>query len=546
MKRGLQCCVFFLLFFLVSISHGQKLKDTKVYKNTVYGIDMSQDGSLIFIAGKDSVGRILNIKTGQSTSLIGHNNSISSVSYNSKHRTVLTGSYDNTAILWDMEGKVVNELIGHEGGVVNISQRGELIGTVSRDKTAKVWDRQGELILTLEGHTEQVNAIEFVPERDWIITASFDGSIKIWDYEGNLLNNFNLQEEGIRAIEVVMQKERIIAGHKNGKISIIDFEGRVINTIVAHERMISDVDLMGENIISSSMDGYIRFWSWDGLMVKEFLAHDSYVSGLAVSGNIISSSSGDKTVKIWEWKAKRYFSLKKVVLTSPDVENLSNWYAKYLQFTILKSVNDKIVLGKNGFELELVEDRDAIDPDSVKFTKGERYFAGFRKYGFAINNIDSLFEYVKSNELPTHGGIINDSQLGARSFILVDPDGNYIQFFEKKGRLSLLSTKRDWFLSFLMIITTNFNSTFEWYSNYGFEQVSNYDNVSRQIFQRSIFNGEMLIEVAEITNKVASKVDYPEASKGLVGIKSIGCSSISVTDNFIMDAFGNMIQIVSE
>jgi len=76
---------------------------------------------------------------------------------------MVTGSDDNTAILWDVEtGKVVRIFEGHKGTVssVNISPDGEFLITGSHDGTIKSWDiKTGNELLT---HI-------FLGENDWLV-----------------------------------------------------------------------------------------------------------------------------------------------------------------------------------------------------------------------------------------------------------------------------------------------------------------------------------------------------------------------------------------
>ena len=235
--------------------------------------------------------------------------------------------------------------------------------------------------------------------------------------------------------------------------------------------------------------------------------------------------------------------LKKVTLRTANASKLSNWYIEHLLFEVDINNDHRIVLNKFGFVLELIEQENAIRLDNVKLKDGKNRMTGIYKYGFAVNNLDSLFEYVSAKELQTRGGIINDSQAGMKSFILVDPDNNYIQFFEKKGRLENLQNKPDWYPSFLMIYTDDFKSSFEWYGKLDFKEVSNYDNSARDIFQRSIFNGELLIELVQYQARVANKPNYTQIAERLVGITAIGCAS-DITDDSITDASGNVIEII--
>ena len=58
-------------------------------------------------------------------------------------RRIVSGSYDKTVAVWDLEsGARLHELTGHQGGVssVAVSPDGRRIVSGSGDKTVAVWD----------------------------------------------------------------------------------------------------------------------------------------------------------------------------------------------------------------------------------------------------------------------------------------------------------------------------------------------------------------------------------------------------------------------
>ncbi len=86
----------------------------------------------------------------------GHTESVVSVAFSPDGRTILTGSWDNTARLWDAaSGQLLHTLEGHTGPVYRVafSPDGRTALTGSDDATARLWDvASGQLLHTLEGH----------------------------------------------------------------------------------------------------------------------------------------------------------------------------------------------------------------------------------------------------------------------------------------------------------------------------------------------------------------------------------------------------------
>ncbi|NLO47472.1 MAG: VOC family protein [Clostridiales bacterium] len=54
----------------------------------------------------------------------------------------------------------------------------------------------------------------------------------------------------------------------------------------------------------------------------------------------------------------------------------------------------------------------------------------FLSIGFAVDSIDAMLETVKSKNIPIHSGLVKTS--GAKFFLIKDPNGLNVQFFEQK------------------------------------------------------------------------------------------------------------------
>ncbi len=292
-----------------NVGIGQVLVDSISFGNTIYGVDISEDGSLIFAAGKDTTLTVWNQKKKLTRILNGHRSSISSVDCFDQTGTILSGSYDNTAILWDMKGKQLY-VLNHDKAVIAVAQNGQFLATASRDNTAKIWDREGKLQFKLEGHQSQINAIQFIESKNQIITASFDNTLRFWNYEGNLDQTMEIGTSGIRS--VALSNDLIVCGHRDGSISFLYLDGTLKTTIPAHGlngeeyKMVNSVLFLDQQtILTAGSDGYLRKWDTHGEMISETLVaaeKNAYVSGVAISSNKMVTSSGgiNPMIKIWE------------------------------------------------------------------------------------------------------------------------------------------------------------------------------------------------------------------------------------------------------
>ena len=89
-------------------------------------------------------------------------------------QSILTGSSDNTAKLWDLKGNELQSFQGHTSYVLSVAfaPDGQSILTGSRDNTAKLWDLKGNELQSFQGHTSSVWSVAFAPDGQSILTGS--------------------------------------------------------------------------------------------------------------------------------------------------------------------------------------------------------------------------------------------------------------------------------------------------------------------------------------------------------------------------------------
>jgi hypothetical protein len=152
----------------------------------VSSVTFSPDGTRIVSGSWDETAKVWDARTGTPPlELKGHTGGVSSVAFGPDGTRIVSGSWDQTAKVWDARsGTPLLELKGHTGGVnsVAFSPDGMRIVTGSVDKTAKVWDaRSGTPLLELKGHTGQVWSVAFSPDGTRIVSGSWDQTAKVWD-----------------------------------------------------------------------------------------------------------------------------------------------------------------------------------------------------------------------------------------------------------------------------------------------------------------------------------------------------------------------------
>ena len=67
---------------------------------------------------------------------------------------------------------------------VSFSPNNQYVVSGSFDKTVRIWDvESGDCIKTLEGHTFGVNGVSFSPNNQYVVSGSNDKTVRIWEVE---------------------------------------------------------------------------------------------------------------------------------------------------------------------------------------------------------------------------------------------------------------------------------------------------------------------------------------------------------------------------
>lgn len=158
----------------------------------------------------------------------GHGGPVRAIAVSPDGRTAISGGFDQTAILWDVEAGVARKVLRFHDGAVNavaaladgrfatasedgrialwrgteadpvrvlsghkgpiaglaVSPDGALLASASWDETARTWPLAGGEERVVEGHKGPVNAVAFLPDGR-LVTGGYDATVRIWPREGD-------------------------------------------------------------------------------------------------------------------------------------------------------------------------------------------------------------------------------------------------------------------------------------------------------------------------------------------------------------------------
>ena len=109
-----------------------------------YSVALSRQGFLLAVASGLEIVVWNRQSQKQLFTLQGHTDVVSALAFSADHRTLVSGSHDQTIRLWDMKtGKPIKTLRGHQAAVYSVacSWTGNMIVSGGADNVAKIWQR---------------------------------------------------------------------------------------------------------------------------------------------------------------------------------------------------------------------------------------------------------------------------------------------------------------------------------------------------------------------------------------------------------------------
>ncbi|KAJ5370407.1 nuclear distribution protein nudF [Penicillium cataractarum] len=167
-------------------------------------------GNRLVSASRDASIRIWDVATGYCTRTIySHGDWICSLSPSIDGRYLVTGGRGQAATIWDVaSGEARSFLRGHDnhieccvfappasykylaalGGlkvVPSVGGHAEFVATGARDNSVNLWDVRGRLIKTLIGHDSWVRDLTFHPGGRYLLSVGDDCTVRCWDLSQN-------------------------------------------------------------------------------------------------------------------------------------------------------------------------------------------------------------------------------------------------------------------------------------------------------------------------------------------------------------------------
>jgi WD40 repeat protein len=240
---------------------------------------------------------------------VGHTEPVFGVAASPDNETILTGSVDTTARLWDATtGEELRRFIGHTASVWNVafSPNGRTVLTSSRDSTARLWDATtGEELRRFAAHTDSIWGIAYSPDGHTVLTGSFDKTARLWDVTtGRELARLNGHRAAVWGVAYAPDGCTVLTGSWDKTVRLWDATtGEELRQFIGHNSPVVNVAYSpdGHTILTSDRDATARLWDVKtGRELRRFVSKGMFCAAYSPDGNHILTGGADKVARLWD------------------------------------------------------------------------------------------------------------------------------------------------------------------------------------------------------------------------------------------------------
>lgn len=218
--------------------------------------------------------------------LRGHGGPVRALAVSGDGMVALSGSFDTSAILWDLaSSRALAVLRGHDSAVnATLVLPDGRLATGGEDGRLLLWRTGGgkpEAILT--GHEGAIAALALSPDGKRLASASWDGTARVWTLASGTGTPIGGHQGPISAVAFTPDGKAVVTGGHDGAIRMAALDGTMQRSIRAGRPIAGLVIAADGAIVAGGVDGMLLFFSGDGTPAGELRAGETPVVSLALS-----------------------------------------------------------------------------------------------------------------------------------------------------------------------------------------------------------------------------------------------------------------------
>lgn len=242
--------------------------------------------------------------------LRGHGGPVRALAASPDGRMALSGSFDTSAILWDVErGLALAVLRGHDSSVnAALALPDGRFVTGGEDGRILLWrPGRAEPEGRIEGHTGPVAGLALSPDGRFLASASWDATVRLSPLAGGEAVVISGHRGPVNTVAFTPDGTSVVSGGHDATVRITPLDGTTARSIDLGLPVAGLIVAPDGEIVAGGADGRLRFLGPDGARRGEVAAAETPVVAVALSpdGRRIAAAGIRGSVALVERASRR-------------------------------------------------------------------------------------------------------------------------------------------------------------------------------------------------------------------------------------------------
>ncbi|WP_144184284.1 c-type cytochrome [Elioraea rosea] len=237
--------------------------------------------------------------------LRGHGGPVKAVAVSPDGAQVLSGSFDQSAILWSPErAAALAVLRAHDGAVNAVAFLPDgRFATAGEEGRIALW-RPGAARpeRVFEGHEAKIASLAADPRGRFLVSAAWDRTVRLWPIDGSPPRVFEGHaENAVNAVGVLADGSAIVSAGYDGTLRLWPLDGAQPRILAEFGRPQNTLAVLTGRVAVAGADGVVRLVPLGGGAVMQLAGGSSPVIALAANadGTLLAAGGIRGSVALW-------------------------------------------------------------------------------------------------------------------------------------------------------------------------------------------------------------------------------------------------------
>lgn len=257
---------------IVWTARGEKWRRWHTGQGWLGDVVWHPERSVIAIAGSSGV-RLWDLQGRALATLAGHEQTVNALSFSPDGEHLLTAGKAGLVRLWRSDGTLLQRWEAHGDRIVSVSfsPDGRQVATASTDKTTKLWNTDGQLLKVLEGHNAPIYRAAFHPTAPHLVTVSADTTLRIWHLTGQPRDQLS-HTSAVNVVRFHPHNNQLITGTQAGDIRLWQRNGQFLRRLYRHGNEVQDLQFnpAGKTVFSAGVNRQIQAQTLKGKVNQKY------------------------------------------------------------------------------------------------------------------------------------------------------------------------------------------------------------------------------------------------------------------------------------